>query len=425
MTSSDGLGMLCELKPLVQRRDMVEQELQIKPDIARVGAEGGRVHPEVESAIQRARGGGQLLEGALQEQMGATLCHDFCEVRVHTGPEADELNRYLGARAFTVGSDIFFKRGAYDPASLPGREMIAHELIHVMQQTTGRVTGNSGRLTVRPAGDVFEQEAKVLSQLTIAAEGRERLQPGAAGQDKEGQKLIRDKVPAPGKETVSITIQRTAQTFASHATEDPELQGQAKHPYTCHMAVLYWAFRDRGDDKATAFKRVDAIAKFKCILCKGSQKGIPTHQNIPSQWFGTNIYKKSTCSRVNTRDDLQADLNVGDVLITGHDSMPNHSMVVVRKNYAGDNRQTFIRGFNNKGALNTGIMNKYDNADRNIDVEDLWSAEPGWHPPLIITELLFGHRDAIGKLALFVVSYNRFIQQVGSIYLSTKLTLGW
>jgi hypothetical protein len=66
---------------------------------------------------------------------------DFTGVRAHTGAEADMLNRSLGARAFTAGQDIFFRRGSYDPASRSGRRLLAHELSHVVQQDTGVSSG--------------------------------------------------------------------------------------------------------------------------------------------------------------------------------------------------------------------------------------------------------------------------------------------
>lgn len=129
------------------------------------GAEGFELDDKTARRINEARGGGQPLDGALQEQMGANLGCDFNEVRIHTGAEADDLNRRLSARAFTIGSDIFFTRGAYDPNSISGWELIAHELIHVVQQRNGGVSGDAKGMTVRPAGDEFEQEADNLSQI--------------------------------------------------------------------------------------------------------------------------------------------------------------------------------------------------------------------------------------------------------------------
>jgi hypothetical protein len=120
---------------------------------------GFTLDDETAGRINRARGGGQPLDGAVQARMSQTLGHDFSGVRVHTDREAHTLNRLLSARAFTTGQDIFFRQGEYNPGSGPGRELIGHELSHVVQQGTGRVSGGGSGMTVRPAGDAFEQEA--------------------------------------------------------------------------------------------------------------------------------------------------------------------------------------------------------------------------------------------------------------------------
>jgi hypothetical protein len=148
----------------VQRQGKPEEEedkdaLQMQRDEPQVGPEGGRVPPGVESAIQRARGGGQPLEAGVQAQMGEALGHDFSRVRVHADAGADTLNRQIQAKAFTTGQDVFFRQGTYNPVSSTGLELLRHELSHVKQQSTGRVSGNSNGMTVRPAGDAFEREA--------------------------------------------------------------------------------------------------------------------------------------------------------------------------------------------------------------------------------------------------------------------------
>ena len=88
----------------------------------------------VESSIQQARGGGQSLDRGVRTQMESSLGTDFSGVRVHTDSRANSLNHSLSARAFTTGQDVFFRSGAYNPGSSSGRELIAHELTHVMQQ---------------------------------------------------------------------------------------------------------------------------------------------------------------------------------------------------------------------------------------------------------------------------------------------------
>ena len=83
---------------------------------------------------------------------------DLSDVRVHTGNAADALSRSLGATAFTTGSDIFFRDGAYDPGSSDCQRLIAHELTHVAQQG-GATAGVQGKMTVNAPGDEYEVEA--------------------------------------------------------------------------------------------------------------------------------------------------------------------------------------------------------------------------------------------------------------------------
>ena len=78
-------------------------------------------------------------------------------MRVHTGSGAAALARAVSARAFTVGSDIFFASGEYRPDTRDGEALIAHEVAHVIQQ---RGAPDSGPLTVSQPGDALEREAE-------------------------------------------------------------------------------------------------------------------------------------------------------------------------------------------------------------------------------------------------------------------------
>ena len=81
---------------------------------------------------------------------------DFSQVRVHSDRKAAEATGALGARAFTVGRHIAFNRGEYRPASTSGRQLLAHELTHVVQQSEV----STGRAAFKPdAGE--EREAQV------------------------------------------------------------------------------------------------------------------------------------------------------------------------------------------------------------------------------------------------------------------------
>jgi hypothetical protein len=92
-----------------------------------------------ESKIEGSRGGGDTLPDETRNFLEPRFGQDFSDVRVHTGAESHELNNELQARAFTTGSDIFFRDGEYNPNSDSGKELLAHELTHVVQQGGGKL----------------------------------------------------------------------------------------------------------------------------------------------------------------------------------------------------------------------------------------------------------------------------------------------
>ena len=117
-----------------------EQEIQTKPILQRQEAiAGGEASTDLESSINRAKGGGQPLDEGLQRSMGSAMNADFSGVRVHTNSRADQLNKSLQAKAFTTDQDVFFGQGEYQPGSQDGQKLIAHELTHVQQQTDGNL----------------------------------------------------------------------------------------------------------------------------------------------------------------------------------------------------------------------------------------------------------------------------------------------
>ena len=140
--------------PLVQRVLTLQRQAG-NQHVQRMAA-GGELDPGVESSIQRARGGGQALDAGVREQMEPALGTDLSGVRVHTGAEADRLNQAVSARAFTTGRDVFFRQGEYNPGSSSGRELLAHELTHVVQQRGAAV---QAKLTLGPVDDPAEREA--------------------------------------------------------------------------------------------------------------------------------------------------------------------------------------------------------------------------------------------------------------------------
>ncbi|MBA3534080.1 MAG: DUF4157 domain-containing protein, partial [Ardenticatenales bacterium] len=94
----------------------------------------GEVSPEVERNISSMRGGGQPLPREertfFEERMGV----DLDNVRIHDDSKAIQTSRDINAKAFTVGSNIAFNAGEYQPGTDSGRRLLAHELTHVVQQ---------------------------------------------------------------------------------------------------------------------------------------------------------------------------------------------------------------------------------------------------------------------------------------------------
>jgi hypothetical protein len=92
---------------------------------------------------QALRSRSEPLDRATRGFMEPRLGHDFGAVRIHRGPEADAAAQALDAAAFTIGRDIVMADSFYEPASPAGRQLVAHELVHTIQQSRTREAGTS------------------------------------------------------------------------------------------------------------------------------------------------------------------------------------------------------------------------------------------------------------------------------------------
>ena len=114
-------------KPL---SDTITPLVQAKHDGGSVQASDG-----LSRSIQSSRGAGSALSENATSFMSTRFGSDFRDVKIHTDSASVQMNRQLNAKAFTVGSDIYFNEGQYEPNSSSGRQLLAHELTHVVQQT--------------------------------------------------------------------------------------------------------------------------------------------------------------------------------------------------------------------------------------------------------------------------------------------------
>ena len=70
------------------------------------------------------------------------------DVRVHAGAGAAAAARALNARAFTFGPHIVFGDQQYEPQSIEGQRLLAHELVHVIQQRGASGATNHARCSI-------------------------------------------------------------------------------------------------------------------------------------------------------------------------------------------------------------------------------------------------------------------------------------
>ncbi len=136
----------------------------VHPQPAPVSPQG--LLEEVSQEIEQQRGGGSPLDAAVQSAWAPLFGHDLSGVRIHADPPADRLAGRVAATAFATGPDIFFRAGAYQPASTAGQRLLAHEVAHVVQQ--GGQSPAGGPLAVSSPGDAFEEEAERAAEAVVA-----------------------------------------------------------------------------------------------------------------------------------------------------------------------------------------------------------------------------------------------------------------
>ena len=97
---------------------------------------------------------------------GAALRHDFSRVRVHVGGRGGgRTARAVNALAYTVGNNVVFGTGKYNPQSEHGNRLLAHELAHVVQQN-GRTSGVQP-FGIAPDDHPAEREAEAAADAVV------------------------------------------------------------------------------------------------------------------------------------------------------------------------------------------------------------------------------------------------------------------
>ncbi|MCW3090730.1 MAG: hypothetical protein JWP81_1799 [Ferruginibacter sp.] len=165
-------------EPVIQRKcahceeeEGVQRKLStsvITPFIQAKRENGGVASDRVTQQVNATKGKGSGMEGYIQSFMQSRFNTDFSGVKIHTGDYAVQMSKELNAEAFTVGSDIYFNNGKYNPGSDPGKHLLAHELTHTVQQNNS-------------ASNTIHRQVAPLPQRTPAQQIATTLRNAASG----------------------------------------------------------------------------------------------------------------------------------------------------------------------------------------------------------------------------------------------------
>lgn len=196
---------------LVQRRPDLESQwrlpalVTVQRSAVLTPSEPASLTEGVHAALES---GGQALDQDVLATMETRLGHDFSQVAIHTDARAEESAAALSARAYTVGRDVVFGPGAYNPRTSEGQELLAHELTHVAQQAAGPVAGAPVEegLAVSDASDPYEQAAEQTARASAGAR--------AAGSPASGEGQPADTA------SVQLSVQRCGATPCGCSPEE-------------------------------------------------------------------------------------------------------------------------------------------------------------------------------------------------------------
>ena len=135
-----------KLQRATDKKEEEDKKLQRAPDkkeeedkkpVQKKEAAGSSPTTSVSSYVGSLSGGGQSLPHQTNQFFSARMGYDFSDVKVHTDKEAAESAKDINAKAYTTGNHIVFNEGQYNDGSTEGKKLLAHELVHVIQQDDG------------------------------------------------------------------------------------------------------------------------------------------------------------------------------------------------------------------------------------------------------------------------------------------------
>lgn len=132
-----------EEKKLMKKEEKKEEEDKIQ----KKGDNSSSAPNTTASYINNLHGKGSSLSKAAQQFFGKRIGYDFSKVKIHNDQEAAESAKSVNAKAYTIGDHIVFNEGQYNTESTEGKKLMAHELVHVIQNQPRATNENIQRRT--------------------------------------------------------------------------------------------------------------------------------------------------------------------------------------------------------------------------------------------------------------------------------------
>jgi predicted chitinase len=136
----------------------MHQEDPVKRERLRIHRSEEEQQPEHRSVFPRPTG--QALEPAAKGVLEPRFGHSLANIRIHADAQADQLTQNADAAAMTVGQDVFFRQGRYDPGSDKGMSLLTHEVAHTVQNRELPNDWGDRKLALTQPGDVVERGAR-------------------------------------------------------------------------------------------------------------------------------------------------------------------------------------------------------------------------------------------------------------------------
>ena len=295
----------------VQMQPIEEEEEMIQPMQETAGTAR---QSTVDLSLPNLHNGSRLPVSA-RRFMDNAFGMDFGQVNIHTGPEAVQMNRQLGARAFTHGSDIYFNAGEYKPDSPRGKKLLAHELTHVVQQTGHTLSPQVQRTPEEAGGLDSRMLDQVARQLREAMAGwgtdEEAIYSALSGRTQEQVDAISERYQALFRRNLLADLQdeltedemRHLAIFSPGATAST---GGATGRYDMIANQLHRAMDRWGTDESSIFSALMGRTPDEIVEITAAYRRL-TNRSLESELSGSDLTRASRLLNqgvLNAEDEL-------------------------------------------------------------------------------------------------------------------------